>query len=218
MILTMLSFNLVTQRLTTMQFGHLRLSPLRQLILKFCVLHLPMVPLKYGTQLVRLYLSSKLLIRRVSVISFFQFRNLTKFFLLFIAEGVIPTDLFVIGTPNLNTNVSSSPLLISSCNDGSISLYDIEGSSTPVLSFEKVPNSGIIFSLAVHPTMPIVISAHGDRHIRLWDINTGIFYACTFLYTFTKTYFCLQANAFTQWLLILTKSHQLIAILMDFIF
>lgn len=88
-------------------------------------------------------------------------------------EGAVPTDLFVIGTPNLNTNVSSSPLLISSYNDGSISLYDIEGSTTPVLSFEKVPNSGIIFSLAVHPTMPIVISAHQDRHIRLWDINTG---------------------------------------------
>ncbi|KAJ6222160.1 hypothetical protein RDWZM_000705 [Blomia tropicalis] len=92
-------------------------------------------------------------------------------------EDTIPTDLFVIESPNLNTNISSSPMLITSFNDGSIALYDIEGSSTPVLSFEKliqetqVPCS--ISSLAVHPTLPIVISAHQDRHIRLWDINSG---------------------------------------------
>lgn len=96
-----------------------------------------------------------------------------------ILEDTIPTDLFVIESPNLNTNISSSPMLITSFNDGSIALYDIEGSSTPVLSFEKliqetqVPCS--ISSLAVHPTLPIVISAHQDRHIRLWDINSGIF-------------------------------------------
>lgn len=62
-----------------------------------------------------------------------------------------------------------------------MAMYDIEAhsggnsSASPLLSFEKSTdnNTGSIFSIAVHPIMPIVITADEDRLIKLWDINTG---------------------------------------------
>ncbi|KPM03979.1 striatin-3-like protein [Sarcoptes scabiei] len=90
-------------------------------------------------------------------------------------EDKTPTDLTVIGSMNLNLNVSSTSLLLSSFDDGSLALYDIEAhdASKPVLSFDKISDSGSIYSIAVHPLMPIVITAHSYRFIKLWDINTG---------------------------------------------
>ncbi|KAH9529776.1 hypothetical protein DERF_003643 [Dermatophagoides farinae] len=97
------------------------------------------------------------------------------------SEDKTPTDIAVIGSLNTNQNVSSSPLLICAYNDGSMAMYDIEAhsggnsSASPLLSFEKSTdnNTGSIFSIAVHPIMPIVITADEDRLIKLWDINTG---------------------------------------------
>lgn len=75
---------------------------------------------------------------------------------------------------SLNTSVSSSPLLLCTFDDGSMELYDVEAhSSNPVMSFEKVSNGGSIYSVAVHPIMPIVITAHQSRLIKLWDITNG---------------------------------------------
>ncbi|XP_027201076.2 connector of kinase to AP-1 [Dermatophagoides pteronyssinus] len=102
-------------------------------------------------------------------------------------EDKTPTDIAVIGSLNTNQNVSSSPLLICAYNDGTMAMYDIEAhsgdignsssssSANPILTFEKSNdnNNGRINSIAIHPIMPVVITAHEDRFIKLWDINTG---------------------------------------------
>lgn len=30
-------------------------------------------------------------------------------------------------------------------------------------------------SIASHPTMPILVTGHEDKHIRIWDISTGTY-------------------------------------------
>lgn len=42
----------------------------------------------------------------------------------------------------------------------------------PLLNFENDKTS-LINSVVVHPTMPVVVSAHEDRQIKFWDLNNG---------------------------------------------
>lgn len=113
----------------------------------------------------------------------------------------------MIGSLNTNQNVSSSPLLICAYNDGTMAMYDIEAhsgdignsssssSANPILTFEKSNdnNNGRINSIAIHPIMPVVITAHEDRFIKLWDINTGLFillnFVCFVCFVFFYFYF-----------------------------
>lgn len=90
-----------------------------------------------------------------------------------------------------------------SFTDGSIDVYDlnslesssssINNSPTPFITFKQQTNEssngssdavtvnnqqsnnfgGRINSIVVHPTMPIIVSAHQDRQIKFWDLNTG---------------------------------------------
>lgn len=88
-----------------------------------------------------------------------------------------------------------------SFTDGSIDVYDlnslesssssINNSPTPFITFKQTNESingtdgsvtvnnqsssfgGRINSIVVHPTMPILVSAHQDRQIKFWDLNTG---------------------------------------------
>ncbi|XP_074605413.1 connector of kinase to AP-1 [Brevipalpus obovatus] len=71
-------------------------------------------------------------------------------------------------------NSSSASLLAASFTDGSISIYDIESSNInqPALTL-KSENSSRINSITVHPTMPIMVSAHQDRQIKFWDLSSG---------------------------------------------
>lgn len=71
-------------------------------------------------------------------------------------------------------NSSSASLLAASFTDGSLVIYDIESSdiNQPVVKF-KTEKSSRINSIIVHPTMPVMVSAHQDRQIKFWDINSG---------------------------------------------
>lgn len=67
--------------------------------------------------------------------------------------------------------------MAASFTDGSIAVYDIEGgtSNQPILTFEHGDPSRIN-SIVVHPTMPVIVSAHEDKQIKFWDFNSGILY------------------------------------------
>lgn len=96
----------------------------------------------------------------------------------FNVEGAVrPTSLAVVGPHNNNNaDANSASLLAASFTDGSISVYDMEAStsSTPVLTFEQGA-PGRINAIAIHPTMPVIVSAHEDRQIKLWDLNSGLY-------------------------------------------
>lgn len=84
---------------------------------------------------------------------------------------------------NNNTEGSSSPsLLAAAFTDGTISVYDLEATSqsTPVLTFEGC-SPGRVNAIAVHPTMAVLVSAHEDRQIKLWDLNSGQSFVWSFL-------------------------------------
>ena len=68
---------------------------------------------------------------------------------------------------------SSGSLVVVSFADGSIAVYDVEvASSQPVLLFEN-GSSCRVNSVVVHPTLPVIVSAHEDRQIKFWDLDTG---------------------------------------------
>lgn len=47
---------------------------------------------------------------------------------------------------------------------------------------------GSINKVVSHPTLPVLITAHEDRYIRFFDINSGkIFFICSFMF-FQKSY------------------------------
>ncbi|CAG2113958.1 unnamed protein product, partial [Medioppia subpectinata] len=90
-------------------------------------------------------------------------------------EGSVrPTSLAAVAPHNNNSESSSPSLLAAAFTDGSISVYDLEATSgsKPVLTFEAGA-PGRVNAIAVHPTMPVVVSAHEDRQIKLWDLNSG---------------------------------------------
>ncbi|RWS31975.1 striatin-3-like isoform X2, partial [Leptotrombidium deliense] len=76
---------------------------------------------------------------------------------------------------NNNATANSASLLAISFTDGSIYVYDIESTSysQPILKFDKPEGSSRINSIVVHPTMPVIVSAHENRQIQFWDLNTG---------------------------------------------
>lgn len=106
----------------------------------------------------------------------------------------------IVGTTG--TPITSSMIAVS-FTDGSIDVYDlnslesssssINNSPTPFITFKQQTNEssngssdavtvnnqqsnnfgGRINSIVVHPTMPIIVSAHQDRQIKFWDLNTG---------------------------------------------
>lgn len=56
-------------------------------------------------------------------------------------------------------------------------IYDTETRKV-LLKFDaqttvRAPNGKYINKVISHPTLPVVITAHEDRHIRFWDTNTG---------------------------------------------
>lgn len=86
-----------------------------------------------------------------------------------------------------------------------MALFDIETANVaPLLTFDK-SGVGMINSVTMHPTLPVVITAHQDRHIRFWDINTGIDFGfdCQCLISDMLVFF--QANVCTPWWLIWTR-------------
>jgi len=89
--------------------------------------------------------------------------------------NVRPTSLAAI-SPHNNNNASanSSSLIAASFSDGTVGIYDIDSptSNQPVLTFENGSPSRIN-SVVVHPTMPVLVSAHEDRQIKFWDLNNG---------------------------------------------
>lgn len=107
--------------------------------------------------------------------------------MLFLEPKVSPTCLAAIPSHNTRPDDSSATnLLAASFTNGKICVYDIESSSTiPVLVFEHgtatptgtSPSVSTvrINAIAVHPSMPVIVSAHEDRQIKLWDLNTGKF-------------------------------------------
>lgn len=92
-----------------------------------------------------------------------------------IDPNVRPTSLAAI-SPHNNNNASanSSSLIAASFSDGTVGIYDIDSptSNQPVLTFENGSPSRIN-SVVVHPTMPVLVSAHEDRQIKFWDLNNG---------------------------------------------
>ncbi|KAL1489800.1 hypothetical protein ABEB36_013732 [Hypothenemus hampei] len=57
-------------------------------------------------------------------------------------------------------------------------IFDTE-TSKPVLRLESTSQDGVnlnakkIYKIVCHPTLPLTITAHEDRHIRFWDNNSG---------------------------------------------
>lgn len=60
------------------------------------------------------------------------------------------------------------------------------------------PASMQVNSIASHPTMSILVTAHEDTHIRLWDSNTGMLNEISYLRRPEDTSVIIQANACTQ--------------------
>ncbi|XP_039252174.2 striatin-3-like [Styela clava] len=56
-------------------------------------------------------------------------------------------------------------------SDGKILIYDLETGQVPTTLAES--DDSYVNCVASHPTMPISISAHNDRHIRFYDNNSG---------------------------------------------
>lgn len=113
----------------------------------------------------------------------------------------VPTSLAAIAPHNNNTESSSPSLLAAAFTDGSINIYDLEvtSQSKPVLIFEGT-TPGRVNAIAVHPTMPVLVSAHEDRQIKLWDLNTGQFKPS--ILSTTNLFSALavpKANVCTQW-------------------
>lgn len=87
-----------------------------------------------------------------------------------------PTCLATIPPHNSLSTSHSASLLASSFTNGSICIYDIESSTfnQPILKFENSNSEAPrINSITVHPTMPVLVSAHEDRQIKFWDLTSG---------------------------------------------
>ncbi|XP_038214515.1 striatin-4 [Zerene cesonia] len=54
-------------------------------------------------------------------------------------------------------------------NDGSLLLYDLETSQTVL----RVSCASPAHRVRSHPTLPVLVTAHEDRHIRFWDAVSG---------------------------------------------
>ncbi|XP_015793205.1 striatin isoform X1 [Tetranychus urticae] len=76
--------------------------------------------------------------------------------------------------PHSCSSTSSYSLLVSSFTDGSIHIYDVESSTfnQPLVTL-KSADLARANSIDVHPTMPVVVSAHENHKIKFWDLNSG---------------------------------------------
>jgi len=72
-----------------------------------------------------------------------------------------------------NSSATGSLIVVSFWN-GTISVFDLDSTNAnvPILSFDN-DDSCRVNSVVVHPTMPVVVSAHEDRQIKFWDLNSG---------------------------------------------
>ncbi|XP_025906998.1 striatin isoform X2 [Nothoprocta perdicaria] len=83
-----------------------------------------------------------------------------------------------LGIPSSVDLVSSDPsLMVASFNSGHTSIFNME-TRQRVLTLESGVDSTISSSCQInrvisHPTLPISITAHEDRHIKFYDNNTG---------------------------------------------
>jgi WD40 repeat protein len=84
-------------------------------------------------------------------------------------------------------------------------VFDIENDSVdPVLSFETSSDESTLRTNAVvvHPTMPIVVSAHEDRQIKFWDLNNGESskeFSMSSHFDFNLLTFQQQESVYIQW-------------------
>uniref|UniRef100_A0A8C2HYS1 Striatin, calmodulin binding protein 3 n=1 Tax=Cyprinus carpio TaxID=7962 RepID=A0A8C2HYS1_CYPCA len=66
--------------------------------------------------------------------------------------------------------------MVASYNTGDVVVYDLE-TSQPVLVFsaqgETIPFGNHINKVVTHPTLPITVTAHEDRHIKFFDNKSG---------------------------------------------
>ncbi|XP_018572734.1 striatin-3 [Anoplophora glabripennis] len=66
--------------------------------------------------------------------------------------------------------------IVASYSSAHCVIFDIE-TGKPVINFEPSAVEGIntrqINKIVCHPTLPLTITAHEDRHIRFWDNHTG---------------------------------------------
>lgn len=67
--------------------------------------------------------------------------------------------------------------MVASFNAGSTVIYDLETSQSVVM-FSSQVESGVqsnnhINKVVSHPTLPVTITAHEDRHIKFFDNKTG---------------------------------------------
>ncbi|KAM9317031.1 striatin [Gastrophryne carolinensis] len=83
-----------------------------------------------------------------------------------------------LGTPSSLDIVSSDPaLMVASFTSGHTSIFNME-THQKVLTLESCIDTGVNSSCQInrvisHPTLPISITAHEDRHIKFYDNNTG---------------------------------------------
>uniref|UniRef100_A0A8C7YZD3 Striatin-3 n=1 Tax=Oryzias sinensis TaxID=183150 RepID=A0A8C7YZD3_9TELE len=66
--------------------------------------------------------------------------------------------------------------MVASFNGGDVAIYDLETSQTTVVlkgQGDADPSLNHINKVVSHPTLPITITAHEDRHIKFFDNKTG---------------------------------------------
>uniref|UniRef100_A0AAQ5YBS1 Striatin-3 n=1 Tax=Amphiprion ocellaris TaxID=80972 RepID=A0AAQ5YBS1_AMPOC len=61
--------------------------------------------------------------------------------------------------------------MVASFSSGDVVIYDLETSQNALVL--KGQGDGITYDLNTHPTLPVTISAHEDRHIKFYDNKSG---------------------------------------------
>ena len=120
---------------------------------------------------------------------------------------VRPTCIFSISSSNSSSASSSGSLIVVSFTDGSMSVFDLESNEpqVPVLSFETNASGNELVSrinsVVVHPTLPVVVSAHEDRQIKFWDLNNGLLIVFNLISTYFNWFFVFsfQENVYMRW-------------------
>ncbi|OXB66060.1 hypothetical protein ASZ78_001547 [Callipepla squamata] len=94
------------------------------------------------------------------------------------SPNVDPYDTYEHGIPTSVDFIGCDPAhMVASFNTGSTVIYDLETSQS-VLMLSSQVESGVqsnnhINKVVSHPTLPVTITAHEDRHIKFFDNKTG---------------------------------------------
>ncbi|RMC00545.1 hypothetical protein DUI87_23160 [Hirundo rustica rustica] len=94
------------------------------------------------------------------------------------SPSVDPYDTYEHGIPTSVDFIGCDPAhMVASFNTGSTVIYDLETSQSVVM-FSSQVESGVqsnnhINKVVSHPTLPVTITAHEDRHIKFFDNKTG---------------------------------------------